>query len=363
MANMIIEPTELGSPLRSVPEIDPCATFAISSPYPSFWLADVFCQFGHELFGRKVVREGDFRELLRVHGKPNLMMMGNFILDRAGIVTLCREHGVNVIHVEDGFFPHGGSGSAHGDPLGFCWESSLSRMVFRECNRSQRERGHRCRDAWLSFSPQPLPPGIRKPFVFWPLQLIGDAVNKWDLNVKEWGGLLRHFRLCLPTTFQLVIKPHPRSKSHDNIGVAELVQDLPNTVIVPTNTDLKTLLLECSGVAGANSTVLYEARLMFHKPAYAYARSWFTNHFELFMPVHGRHPPRGLNRFDFVEDNRLMRTERLDEYTDWFLAQLLGRQIDLMKGRANPQWLKEKVYQLSYESWVKYGEEIFERFD
>ena len=286
------------------------------------------------------------------------MLMGNFVVERAGIVALCRVHGINTIHAEDGFFPH--YATAHGDPLGFCWESSLPRMIFRGCSERQRQRAQEVRQKWLQFSPQILPDSVIKPFVFWPLQLIGDKVNQWDLNVKEWAGLLRHFRGCVPEHVQMVIKEHPRSKLQDNLGVEALARELPNTVIVPKSTHLKTLLKECSAAAGANSSVLYEARLMFRKPTYVYARSWFTNHSELFIPVAGAgRKPRLVNRFDFVENNQLMRNERLDDYTDWFLAQLLARQISHEEAQRNPKALRAMVDRLSYHSFVKYGEEIF----
>jgi hypothetical protein len=127
---------------------------------------------------------------------------------------------------------------------------------------------------------------------------------------------------------------------------------------VPRETDLKTLLHGCQAVAGANSSVIYEARLMFHKPVYTYARGWFTNHSELFLPVPMRET-RPLNRFDWVADNSRLRTERLDDYTDWFLAQMLARQIERERAESDPKWLKRALHRLSYGSFMKYGEEIF----
>ena len=68
-------------------------------------------------------------------------------------------------------------------------------------------------------------------------------------------------------------------------GIAALCNEMPNTVRVPRDADLTALLRECNAVAGVNSSVLYEARLMHRKPAYAYGRSWFTNHEDLFVPL------------------------------------------------------------------------------
>jgi len=105
--------------------------------------------------------------------------------------------------------------------------------------------------------------------------------------------------------------------------------------------------------------VLYEARLVFQKPTYVYARSWFTNHEELFVPL-SLYYERQLKRFEHVEDNSLMRTERLDDYTDWFLAQLMARQINRDVAEQNPALFKQQVLRLSYQSFLQHGEEIFE---
>lgn len=332
-------------------------TFAFTSPYDASWMVHYYGLHFRQIFDGKVVRESDFLEkMARSKVLPELMIMGNFIVERAAIVSLCRELGINVVHSEDGFFPH--YSTMHADPLGFCWESSLPRLVFRQCTGRQRMRAQATRREWLSFAPKALPHAVRKPFVFWPLQLTGDQVNVWDLKVRDWTGLIRHFRSCLPPEYQLVLKEHPRSKAEDNLGIAELPSKLPNTVLVPRETDLKTLLHQSQAVAGANSSVLYEARLLFHKPVYTYARGWFTHHSELFLPVAWREA-RPLNRFEWVADNSRLRTERLDEYTDWFLAQLLARQIERERAEADPKWLKRTLYRLSYAAFMKYGEEVF----
>ncbi len=219
--------------------------FAYTCAYRGYGPTATARAVGRDLYGARVLGEGDFRRHLAARGAPELLMMNNFIPDRAGVVSLCREHGINVVHTEDGWFPHYGMG--HGDPLGFCWESSLPGLVFRECSPAQRAAARQCRREWVSFAAQALPPQVRPPFVLWPLQLTGDKVNRWDLNVEDWCGLLRHFRMSLPTVFQLVLKPHPRSQGQDNRGVAELLEELPNTVLVPAHTHLKTLLRHCNG--------------------------------------------------------------------------------------------------------------------
>ena len=180
----------------------------------------------------------------------------------------------------------------------------------------------------------------------WPLQLVGDQVNKWDLGVKDWCELLRHFRAVLPEEVQqLVLKIHPLTSEPDLAGLDGLLKTLPNTILLPKQVNLVTLLREARAVAGVNSSVLYEARLMHHKPTYCYGRSWFSNHTELFLPVL-RHDRRPLPRIDWLggRPRKRMRTAWLDDYTDWFLAQLLARQFDRTLAEHEPAEFKKKVW-------------------
>jgi hypothetical protein len=336
-------------------------SFAHTSPYGGSWLQNFYARHATDIYGKKVVKEEDFRRSLSSSSYlPEIMLMGNFIVERAAILSLCRELGINTVHGEDGFFPH--YSTIHADPLGFCWESSLSRMVFRHCTSTQKGRADKVRSQWLQFAHREVPAEIKAPFVLWPLQLVGDKVNTAGLNIRDWTILLKHFRNCLPSEFQLVIKPHPRGKESDLLKVREWVKNTPNTILLPKSVDLKTLMAKCSAVAGANSTVLYEARLMFHKPVYVYGHSWFSNHTELFVPIRLQQDPRRLNRFDFVDDNRLLRSERLNDYMDWFLAQLLSRQVTHEFAAREPELFKQRVLRLSFDSFVKYGEEIFNEY-
>lgn len=312
-----------------------------------------------DMYGKGIGSEKELREKLDSRAEqPDIMMIWCFCRNRVPIASVCRERGINVGFWEDGFFPH--YYTLHFDPLGFSWESSLTRMIFRRCTHWQRARAAKAREQWLARSPiKELPPGVKKPFVFWPLQLIGDQVNVWDLAVKDWTGLIKHFRSNLPPEVQLVIKDHPVAREKDAVGLDELIPQLPNTVRLPKQVDLATLIRESRAVAGANSSVLTEARLMFGKPTYAYGRSWFTNHSELILPM--RMDAKGAPpRWDWVENPKAMRTEYLDDYADWYLAQLLGRQLDSKIAEADPVRLKQKMWRLSYRSYLEYGDEIFE---
>ncbi len=336
-------------------------TYAWASPYGNSDPRKLYSSHFRDLYERQLWSAAEFRELLASRPEwPEIMLLSNFSPDRGALVELCRERGINVTHSEDGFFPH--YETQHVDPLGFCWESSLPQTVFRHCSDGQRQRAAMAREAWLRRPERELPPGVRKPFVLWPLQLLGDQVNKHDLHLRDWAPLLRDFRARLPAEFQLVLKTHPRAAAVDHAGLDVLVHELPNLLLVPRGADLTTLLRECHAVAGSNSGVLYEARLMHHKPAYAYGRSWFTGHGELFVPL--PRPPDfagapSLPHLDWLEKPARLRTERLDDYTDWFLAQLLARQID-PGPFTEPRQYKDAVWRLSYHAYLAHGEAIFD---
>jgi hypothetical protein len=330
-------------------------SFAFTSPYLGCWLEHYYRQGGMDVFAQKVKNERQFRKLLaEAPHQPELMIQGNFIVERHAIRSICRQIGTDIVYSEDGFFPH--YETLHVDPLGFSWESSLCRMIFRSLADHQRKIAREKREKWLNFPKQDFPQGIRPPYVLWPLQLIADQVNRWDLNVSDWSGLIIHFRQCLPKEYQLVIKPHPRGDKADYPKLP--LEEMPNTYVLNGRCDLKSLIMGAVAIAGANSTVLMEARLMFHKPVYAYAHSWFTNHTDLFVPVSRRFGPRPLNHFDYVADGRTMRSEYLDDYTDWFLYQLLVRQLDR---ESASKWdvLRQWVLQRSEKAFVTHGEDVF----
>jgi hypothetical protein len=151
-------------------------SYAWSSPHGGCRLESIYSRYFRNLYGKKIIRERDLREKLSGDlVRPELMIMGNFVLDRAAIVSLCRDAGIETVHSEDGFFPH--YGVIHADPLGFCWESSLPRMVFRRITEKQRKLARETRERWLEFQPEEMDRRVKKPFVLWPLQILGDTVT------------------------------------------------------------------------------------------------------------------------------------------------------------------------------------------
>lgn len=342
--------------------------FGKCSPYNSGHFIEYYKKYGgNDVFKEKILGESHFKKLLHnCKDKIDLIIFNNFIADRFGVTNICRDRNIDTIHTEDGFFPHYETISA--DPLGFCWESSLPRIVFRECKEHHRNKSKVFRQNFFNFSINILPDFIKKPYFVFPLQLIGDKVNIYGHNIKDvsdWIKIIIHFRKCLPEDIQLVIKIHPRSGKKEDYKneLEEKLKDLKNCIILNKQTDLRTLLYNCSGAAGMNSTVLYEARLIYKKPVYVYSKSWFTNHEELFTPVYDSLEPRPLNNSVFFEDpieNSGMNTQRLNDYSDWFLYQLLIRQYNKKDIDSNPEDFLRWSDKLTFKSFIKYGEENFE---
>ncbi len=333
-------------------------SFAHSSPFRGSWLERLYRGVAPCVYPVKIRSDLEFSELIETYRVfPELLIESNFIPGRFGVHALCRELGINRITSEDGFFPH--YLTIHADPVGFCWESSLSKMSFWRCTDKQRRAARHARADWLQFEIRELPDCVQPPFVLWPLQLIGDNVNRWDAFFPSWIEVIRHFRACLPSEFQLILKHHPRAKAQDFAGIEELVSELPNTCLIDDGADLKTLLSRCAAVAGVNSTVLTEARVMFLKPVYAYGRSWYSSHDALITPMNHRTPTRLPECFEHVVHPE-KQDEWLRDYVDWYLYQLLSRQLSRKVAESDPAYLKRFVDRLSYHSFLRYGEAIFD---
>lgn len=347
----------MSEPRNAVAHGPALPTFAWTSPYDSNWVAHYYGEHAKNIFGKKLITAKElFARLDDGSPLPDLLIMGNFIVDRSSMLSVCRARGINTVHTEDGFFPH--YSTVHADPLGFCWESSLSRSIFRECSDVHRRLANTLKHLRRSGSGGNLPPQVRPPFILWPLQLIGDQVNKWDMGLRSWVEVVEHFRSCLPPDFQLVLKLHPRGKENDLNGIKELARRIKGIVVVPAQTDLTTLLYHCAAAAGVNSSVLYEARLIYGKPTYVYGKGWFSNHEELFLPV--RLMRKGeIPGFDLVATGRDSHSERLQSYSDWFLANLIARQIDPKIAEKDGRAFREAVHLLSYTSFMAHGEDIF----
>lgn len=287
----------------------------------------------------RIIASSFFKQ--HVSAQNDLTVIFNFIKNNDKIVKQYK----NTIFTEVGFFPH--YQSFFFDPLGFCWKSSLTKMKFKQCSDRQRKIAKKTIKQFRIFADK-LPTAVTPPFFLWADQLLRDNTNAYGLKLGKWSILIKHFRQCLPDNIQLVIKTHPRSRHEEHSYLYELPKILKNTTVVK-KVDLKSLLTHCVGVTGANSTVLYEGRLIYNKPTYAYAKSWFSNHEELFYFMDHTKNPKPIKIFNSKAINK--------DYLYWFLYQIIIRQI-LISDCKEEKMLKKMLF-LCKDNFDKYGEEIF----
>jgi ADP-heptose:LPS heptosyltransferase len=304
---------------------------------------------GENVYQRAVRSANDFAGLIKKNGPVDLLLVGNLMDDSKRLAEFCEQHDIDRLYGEFGWLPH--YRTVHADPLGYAWESSLCRMEFSGLTSRQRFRATRFREQSLAHPAERLPGGVRIPFVFWPLQLITDRVNKYDENLPDWYDVLLWTRQIVPVEYQLVVKDHPVPSVHPRI---ELSQCLPDTVFLDRSAPLRPLLENAAGVIGCNSTVLLESRLLFRKPTWAYGRSWYTGHSELIFPI---------RLSECLPQSELLRRPIDDpwllDYGDWFLWQLLARQYSSDDAKKDPKAFVRWIHRRSFRSYAALGEDAF----
>jgi ADP-heptose:LPS heptosyltransferase len=304
---------------------------------------------GDNIYKRAVRGVGDFRRLIENGGLPDLLLVGNLLDDRKELDDFCEEQDVDRVYGEFGWFPH--YKTVHADPRGYAWDSSLCSMPFSGLSLRQRTETARLRKEFLARPPERLAEGVRIPYVLWPLQLVADRVNKYDLNLTDWYDVLLWTRQIIPSGYQLVIKDHPVRSVHPRL---EWTGFLPDTLVLDRSAALRPLIENAAGVIGCNSTVLLESRLLYRKPTWAYARSWYTGHPDLVFPV---------RQFERLPNRELLGKPIDDpwalDYGDWFLWQLLARQYSSEETRKNPQAFLRWIHRRSYKSYAALGEDAF----
>ena len=266
----------------------------------------------------EILTRAQFDQFISLGMVPEYAVVWGFINFNDLLRAWCRNHGVKITYGEMGWFPHYESFAL--DPEGFCWNSLISKTPYVGDTQQPLPEATQHLD---QFKPErhPLPPEVNGPFVLWAGQMVSDKVNDYGLDAKDWCRYIEHFRGLLPKDIQLVIRPHPKASHRPSqekdahYRMVDLAQRLPNTIITHLG-DLNSLIAASYGVAGMNSTVLLEARILHGKNVWAYAPSWYTGHEDLIHRLHG------------TGQDRLVYTTRPQlHYRKWLLEEFLQRQI------------------------------------
>ena len=224
--------------------------------------------------------------------------------------TFCGKKGLPVITYEDGFIPH--YSGLHFDRKGFCWDSSFPHENISKYPDKKENFNI------SSYDMEPAIANLEKPFVFVPLQMLGDSVILHGSDVKSWDSFVNKVRDDVPEEYDLVVKNHPRESSK---------YDTNNPTIRVIDSGLGWAITECEFVVGVNSGVLYESALIFNKPVYYYGRSWYDRHPEICRPAHGK-----LEKYDI--------NKNIETYRRRFWQFMKSKQLDYSKGFDDKRLIK-----------------------
>lgn len=331
--------------------------FLWTSPYGGSWVDKMYETTGASRGGLKKVStvhelEAHVKHAARTQETKPLLIMGNFIRDRGNIKARALDLGLDVVHGEDGFLPH--YSTLHADPVGFCWESSLCSMKFpgKVPDTVVNYFAHLVEHANKLVRRNPFEANTKN--VLFPLQLLNDQVNAQGLGVRgDWTEYIALARKLLPEDVILWVKQHPRA-----IRAADLETRWAMTQrnVKMYNGKLEDALYYCDGVVGMNSTVLTEARLLYNKPVWAFAKSWYTGHPDLVCLV--KADMQVLPEVDKI-DTGVSTDEYTDKYRQWYAGQLLARQYKHTDVRSNSEKFRQWLLQRTYKSFLAHGEEIF----
>jgi hypothetical protein len=223
--------------------------------------------------------------------------------------TYCGKHNLPIITYEDGFIPH--YNGLHFDRKGFCWDSSfphenISKYPDKEENFN------------ISSYDMKKPIDVEKPFVFVPLQMLGDSVILHGSDISSWDSFVRKVREDVPSKYDLVVKNHPMEK-------AKYESRDPSVHVIDSG--LGWAITESEFVVGVNSGVLYESAFIFDKPVYYYGKSWYDRHPEVCRPATGK-----LEKYDI--------NNHIKTYRRRFWQFMKSKQLDYSKGFDDKRLLK-----------------------
>lgn len=293
-----------------------------------------------QLNNDNILTEGEFRRFvhscvpypnrpnrnIRQTETPELVVIWGFCDFIDKIKVWCKQNNILLTHGELGWFPH--YESFHLDPEGFCWESMLAKQTYLS-NINNTAWSTDVADVLFNKNAKypPVPEHLKHTkFALWVCQLVSDKVNTKGKNFLDWGGVIRHFRSILPDDIKLVVRLHPKmnTRIQEERYTKDRIQralSMYKNVFFEHEGVVESYLdsVNCVCVAGANSTVLYEAALKFNKPAYAYADSWYS--------CKGEH--NLVTMIDFAQTEKLEIPERSKADVQaqlWFTGELIQRQ-------------------------------------
>lgn len=217
--------------------------------------------------------------------------------------------GVKFSFIEAGWFPHYKTWGF--DSQGWLNESLLakSRLDAIEVDHNEISRNI---DWYIKNCCQSKPIDFSREYVLFVMQHTKDSSIIYGYpEFKNWSLLIAYVKERFADDKLLVIKMHPQNANQDKVVLPHdciLIQDKSYNYSLMKNA-------EC--VVGVNSTMLYEASLLFGKQVFAFGNSWFDAHPEVVTKI---------KTHDKIEFSKKDITESDKKYRQKFFKALLSLQ-------------------------------------
>ncbi len=187
--------------------------------------------------------------------------------------------GTKMSSYEQGWFPH--YQTLHCDPLGFSSKSLLAKTRLGDIEIDLEKISNEITNYKKNYAK---PEGIfkiDKPYVLLIFQHTGDATIKHDYkDFKSWQKIIDFADKVRGKGKTLVVKVNPQ-----NVNSKEKIQLPHNSIAIQNKFFNNDLLMNAKVVIGVNSTMLYEASIIYNKPVLALGSSWFDCHPEVVQKV------------------------------------------------------------------------------
>jgi len=208
------------------------------------------------------------------------LIVKNLIFNNASIysertINYAKDNNIKVSSHEQGWFPH--YQTLHFDPLGFSSHSLLAKSRLDNIDINIDKIKDIIKNYKNTFAVNENIFKLNKPYILLITQHTGDATIQHDYNdFESWQKIIDFADKIKKKNELLVIKINPQNvKSKD-------VMILPHGSIAIQNKCFNNdLLANANAVIGVNSTMLYEASLLYDKPVIALGDSWFNCHPEV----------------------------------------------------------------------------------
>ena len=230
-----------------------------------------------------VVRANDAEkkvfELINKGLKVKNLIFNNATIYTKDLIDYCKEHDIRISSHEQGWFPH--YSTLHFDPLGFSSRSLLAQSRLDNLDIDIEKVQQQIEKYKNKFCQEKNIFDFKKKYILLIFQYTYDAtvVNGYE-DFISWQKIVDFAYGLKEREEFLIIKVNPQNvKTIDGIVLP------PDSIAIQTKIFNNYLLKNAKAVVGINSTMLYEASLLYDKPVIALGNSWFDCHPEVVQKV------------------------------------------------------------------------------